>query len=55
MAKTTLFSFELPEDLHTAAKVKAAQTGIPMAEICRRALTAWVEQKTPQSPQDDSE
>lgn len=32
----------LSEDLHRAAKVKAAKTGTPMAEICRRALRDWV-------------
>ena len=32
---------ELPDDLHLTAKIKAAKTGISMAEICRRALAAW--------------
>ena len=34
--------------LHIAAKIKAAQTGVPMAEICRRALENWV--KTGEEP-----
>ena len=37
---------ELPEDLHLAAKIKAAQTDTSMAEICRRALTAWLQGET---------
>ena len=32
----------VPEDLHKAAKIKAAKTGVSIAEICRRALTEWV-------------
>jgi plasmid stability protein len=32
----------LPDKLHKAAKIKAAQTGISIAEICRRALAKWV-------------
>ena len=42
---------ELPNDLHLTAKIKAAKTGISMAEICRRALTKWVEQD--ETPQDN--
>ncbi len=43
----------LPKDLHHAAKVKAADTGISMAEICRRALTNWV--KTGEMPPNTQE
>ena len=32
----------LTRELHIAAKIKAAQTSVPMAEICRRALENWV-------------
>ena len=32
----------VPEDLHRAAKIKAATTGTPIAEICRAALREWV-------------
>ena len=55
MVETTAFRFELPTDLHLAAKIKAARTGTPMAEICRCALTEWVEQDEPTSktPQDN--
>jgi len=38
---------ELPADLHRAAKVKAAQTGLSMAEVCRRALAAWIQRALP--------
>ena len=31
----------VPEDLHRRAKVKAAKTGKPMAEVMREALERW--------------
>lgn len=40
MAKS--LRIRLDNDLHRRAKIKAAETGIPMAEICRRALLEWV-------------
>jgi hypothetical protein len=39
----------LARELHGAAKAKAAQTGEPMAEICRRALGNWVKTEEEQT------
>jgi predicted DNA-binding protein len=33
---------EVTEDLRRKAKIKAAKTGKPMAEVLREALEAWV-------------
>ncbi len=32
---------ELDDDLHRKARIKSAKTGIPMTEICRKALEEW--------------
>jgi predicted DNA binding CopG/RHH family protein len=32
----------LPDELHKAAKIKAAVTGKPIAEVVREALEEWV-------------
>ena len=34
----------IPQELHIAAKVKAAKTGVSMAEVCRQALAKWVQE-----------
>jgi len=41
----------LDPDLYTKAKVKAARTGVAMAEICRRALEEWIADEPLQKPQ----
>jgi predicted HicB family RNase H-like nuclease len=38
----------VPEELHRAAKIKAAETGTPIAEICRKALAEWIGTGDPQ-------
>jgi len=45
MTETTAFRFQLPQDLHLAAKIKSAKTGVSIAEICRQALTSWLQQE----------
>lgn len=37
----------VPEDLHRAARIKAAITGIPVARVCREALQKWVAEDAP--------
>jgi predicted HicB family RNase H-like nuclease len=32
----------LPESLHRAAKIKAAETGKPMAQVMGEALEKWI-------------
>lgn len=55
MSETTSFRFELPTGLHVAAKVKAARTGISMAEICRLALAAWTQEGIKPAPKSQVE
>ena len=33
----------LPDDMHKALRVRAAELGIPMSEIVRELLEAWLE------------
>ncbi len=48
----TSLQIRLSAELHRAAKIQAAKTGIPMAEICRQALEKWVaEDELPQQEQ----
>ncbi len=44
----------LSEDLHRKAKVKAAVTGKPMAEVMREALRKWVERDDPPEEKEKS-
>jgi predicted DNA-binding protein len=37
------FSFLVDEELRRKAKIKAAKTGKPMAEVCREALRQFTE------------
>ena len=48
-------TFTLPDELHRKAKIKAAQTGVSIAEICRRALAEWVkdDEEKEQSPREE--
>ena len=47
----------VPEELHKAVRVKAAELGRPISEIVRQFLRAWVggELDTPQPEKDDNE
>ena len=47
----------VPEELHRAVKVKAAELGRPISEIVRQFLRAWVsgELDTPQPEKDNNE
>lgn len=52
MEKKVKVTIQLPEELRRKAKIKAAQTGKPYAEIVREALAKWV-QDDPPPPKED--
>lgn len=45
MAEMTRITVSLPKDLHRKARIKAAETGIPMSAVCRQALAAWAQEE----------
>lgn len=47
MKKRVALLVRMDKDLRRAAKIKAAQTGIPMGVFCLRALKAWVAEDKP--------
>lgn len=48
------FRIMLADDLHQAAKIKAAQQKVSMASICRQALREWTaEDKPPATSQEE--
>ncbi len=48
-AKQRQIVVTVDEELHRAAKVKAAMTGKPMAEVMREALQRWVQDDQPKA------
>lgn len=46
MAPERKMMVRMPEELHRAVRVKAAELGRPISEIVRALLTAWVTGKT---------
>lgn len=46
MAKKSI-RIEVEEKLHTRLKIKSAVTGRTIADVCRKALTAWVDEELP--------
>jgi plasmid stability protein len=45
MAKERTMMVRMPEELHRAVRVRAAELGRPISEIVRALLTAWVTDK----------
>jgi plasmid stability protein len=43
MARERMIMVRVPDELHKAVRVKAAELGRPISEIARGLLQAWVE------------
>ncbi len=50
MARERMIMVRVPEELHKAVRVKAAELGRPIAEIARGLLQAWVEGRVDTPP-----
>lgn len=42
MVKTARFLIPVEADFHQQVKAKSAETGVPVSEVVRRALEAWL-------------
>jgi predicted HicB family RNase H-like nuclease len=47
-------SFRLPEDLYEKAKEKANREDITLSQVLRRCLRDWVEEDTPEEPEQEA-
>lgn len=48
--KTPSRTFRIPDDVYDAAREKAAELGVPLSEVVRDLLDAWVSSENAESP-----